>query len=82
MLYNDHHNHQHNLRIAAIVNEYGSMDHDGGVVERDGQTDRIDKLAGGCVCCHGSLGSHLEDSVAELLRRPDHDRFILCGAIS
>lgn len=51
-------------------------------MERDGQTDRIDKLAGGCVCCHGSLGSHLEDSVAELLRRPDHDRFILCGAIS
>lgn len=37
---------QHNLRIAAVVNEYGSVDHDGGVLERDGQTDSVDKLMG------------------------------------
>lgn len=63
---------QHNLRIAAVVNEYGSVDHDGGVLERDGGTDSVDKLAGGCVCCQGSLGDELEDKVGELLRRPDH----------
>lgn len=37
---------QHNLRIAAVVNEYGSVDHDGGVLERGGQTDSVDKLMG------------------------------------
>eukprot|EP00752_Nemacystus_decipiens_P009672 g8641.t1 len=68
---------KHNLRIAAVVNEYGSVDHDGGVLERDGQTDSVDKLMGGCVCCHTSLGGDLEDKVGELLRRPDHseDRY-------
>ncbi|CAN0137745.1 unnamed protein product, partial [Hapterophycus canaliculatus] len=63
---------QHNLRIAAVVNEYGSVDHDGSVLERDGQTDSVDKLMGGCVCCHGSLGDELEEKVGELLRKPDH----------
>ncbi|CAN0314857.1 unnamed protein product [Pylaiella littoralis] len=68
---------KHNLRIAAVVNEYGSVDHDGGVLERDGQTDSVDKLMGGCVCCQTSLGGELEEKVGELLRRPDHaeDRF-------
>ncbi|CAM9206570.1 unnamed protein product [Scytosiphon promiscuus] len=63
---------KHNLRIAAVVNEYGAVDHDGGVLERDGQTDSVDKLMGGCVCCHGSLGDELEEKVGELLRKPDH----------
>lgn len=63
---------QHNLRIAAVVNEYGAVDHDGGVLERDGQTDSVDKLMGGCVCCHGSLGDELVEKVGELLRKPDH----------
>ncbi|CBN73919.1 conserved unknown protein [Ectocarpus siliculosus] len=68
---------KHNLRIAAVVNEYGTVDHDGGVLERDGQTDSVDKLMGGCVCCHTSLGGQLEEKVSELLRRPDHaeDRY-------
>lgn len=68
---------QHNLRIAAVVNEYGSVDHDGGVLERDGLTDSVDKLMGGCVCCQTSLGGELEEKVGELLRRPDHaeDRY-------
>ncbi|CAN0079027.1 unnamed protein product [Ectocarpus sp. 4 AP-2014] len=68
---------KHNLRIAAVVNEYGTVDHDGGVLERDGQTDSVDKLMGGCVCCHTSLGGELEEKVSELLRRPDHaeDRY-------
>eukprot|EP00904_Undaria_pinnatifida_P002819 jgi/Undpi1/12538/HiC_scaffold_6.g02207.m1 len=68
---------KHNLRIAAVVNEYGTVDHDGGVLERDGYTDGVEKLAGGCVCCQGSLGDELEDKVGELLRRPDHadDRY-------
>lgn len=55
-----------------MVNEYGTVDHDGGVLERDGYTDGVEKLAGGCVCCQGSLGDELEDKVGELLRRPDH----------
>lgn len=63
---------QHNLRIAAVVNDYGSVDHDGEVVERDGQTDSVDKLAGGCVCCHGSLGHQLEEKIGDLLRKPDY----------
>lgn len=61
-----------NLRIAAVVNEYGSVDHDGSVVEHDGLTDTVGKLAGGCICCQGSLGDELEDKVGELLRKPDH----------
>lgn len=55
-----------------MVNEYGTVDHDGGVLERDGQTDSVDKLMGGCVCCHTSLGGELEEKVSELLRKPDH----------
>eukprot|EP00903_Cladosiphon_okamuranus_P012931 g12074.t1 len=68
---------KHNLRIAVVVNEYGSVDHDGGVLERDGQTDSVDKLMGGCVCCQVSVGGEFEEKVGELLRRPDHaeDRY-------
>lgn len=63
---------QHNLRIAAVVNEYGSVDHDGEVVERDGLTDSVEKLPGGCVCCEGSLWQQLEEKVRDMLRMPDH----------
>lgn len=69
---------QHNLRIAAVVNEYGSVDHDGGVIEREGLADSVDKLAGGCVCCQASLGDELEEKVRELLGKPAHaeDRYV------
>lgn len=72
---------QKNLRVAAMVNEYGLVDHDGGVVQRDGLASSVDKLAGGCVCCEEPLGSALEAKIGELLARPDHanDRYFSKG---
>lgn len=53
------------------------MDHDGGVIEREGLADSVDKLAGGCICCQASLGDELEQKVGEVLRKPAHaeDRY-------
>ncbi|CAM9509589.1 unnamed protein product [Discosporangium mesarthrocarpum] len=62
---------KHNLRIAVLVNEYGEVDHDGAVIDRDKQTDNVVKLAGGCLCCTASLSEAMELSIWRMLQEPE-----------
>ena len=59
------------LRLAVLVNEFGELPIDEGLIEA--QDDDIISIAGGCVCC--SFGSDLTGALmdmAVLHPRPDH----------
>ena len=61
----------HGLRLAVLVNDFGSINIDASLIA-DADVDRI-ALTNGCVCC--SLGDDLALSVNEILTRgtqPDH----------
>jgi G3E family GTPase len=61
-----------NLRVSAIVNDFGAVDHDGQIVERDQLAAEVQKLAGGCFCCHTTLNATFKDQVWTMLDAPDH----------
>ena len=63
----------HGLRIAALVNDFGSINIDAELIaQRDGD---VVSLANGCICC--SLSDGLLDSVVRLLRRPVPPQYIV-----
>ncbi len=63
----------HGLRIAALVNDFGSINIDAELIEqRDGD---VVSLANGCICC--SLSDGLLTSVVRLLRRPVPPQYIV-----
>jgi len=57
-----------NLKIASIVNDYGEIDHDGGVIEKAGLDKECVKLTGDCMCCCKNLSDGMRDSVWEMLQ--------------
>jgi G3E family GTPase len=61
-----------NLRVSAIVNDFGAVDHDGQIVESDQSAAEVQKLAGGCFCCHATLNATFKDQVWTMLDAPDH----------
>jgi G3E family GTPase len=61
-----------NLRVSAIVNDFGAVDHDGQIVEGDQSAAEVQKLAGGCFCCHTTLNATFKDQVWTMLDAPDH----------
>ena len=68
----------HGLRVAVLVNDFGSINIDAELVvgiENDGN---IVNLANGCVCC--SIRDDLAAAVTELMDRPEQPEYILLEA--
>jgi G3E family GTPase len=68
----------HGLRVAVLVNDFGSINIDADLVvgvEADGD---IVNLANGCVCCN--VRDDLVAAVAQVLQRPEQPEYILLEA--
>ena len=68
----------HGLRVAVLVNDFGSINIDAELVvgiESDGD---VINLANGCVCCN--IRDDLAAAVAQLLARPEQPEYILLEA--
>jgi G3E family GTPase len=68
----------HGLRVAVLVNDFGSINIDAELVvgiENDGD---IVNLANGCVCCN--IRDDLAAAVTELMARPEQPEYILLEA--
>jgi G3E family GTPase len=64
------------VRYAVLVNDFGALDVDAGlIVAHDGETIA---LANGCLCC--SIGDSLVDTLVDLMARPDPADHILVEA--
>ena len=68
----------HGLRIAVLVNDFGSINIDADlVVGVDGDGDII-SLANGCVCCN--VRDDLVTAVTQVMSRPEQPEYILLEA--
>jgi G3E family GTPase len=68
----------HGLRVAVLVNDFGSINIDAELVvgiENDGD---VINLANGCVCCN--VRDDLVAAVTQVLARPDQPEYILLEA--
>ena len=68
----------HGLRVAVLVNDFGSINIDAELVvgiENDGD---VINLANGCVCCN--IRDDLAAAVTELMARPEQPEYILLEA--
>ena len=69
-------NGNHGLRVAVLVNDFGSINIDAELVV--GVESDVISLANGCVCC--SIRSDLLDAVARVLDRPERPEYVLLEA--
>ena len=60
---------KHNLRIAAAVNDFASVNIDGQIVRGNVAHDSVVELTNGCLCC--SIASELKTAVWNLLQDAD-----------
>jgi G3E family GTPase len=66
----------HGVRLAVLVNDFGSVNIDAALIEnRSGETI---SLTNGCICC--SIGSSLAVTLHELAARPDCPEHIIVEA--
>lgn len=66
----------HGLRVAVLVNDFGSINVDADLVV--GIKDDVMSLANGCVCC--SIRDDLIETIEEVLARPEKPEYILLEA--
>lgn len=66
----------HGLRVAVLVNDFGSINVDADLVV--GVEDDVMSLANGCVCC--SIRDDLIETVEAVLERPERPEYILLEA--
>ncbi|TMV08602.1 GTP-binding protein [Ruegeria sediminis] len=66
----------HGLRVAVLVNDFGSINVDADLVV--GVEDDVMSLANGCVCC--SIRDDLIETVEAVLARPERPEYILLEA--
>lgn len=69
-------NGDHGLRVAVLVNDFGSINIDAELVV--GVEDNVMSLANGCVCC--SIRDDLVETVLETINRPEAPEYILLEA--
>jgi G3E family GTPase len=69
-------NGDHGLRVAVLVNDFGSINIDAALVV--GVDSDVISLANGCVCC--SIRSDLLDAVTRVLDRPERPEYVLLEA--
>ena len=66
----------HGLRVAVLVNDFGSINVDADLVV--GLEDDVMSLANGCVCC--SIRDDLIETVEAVLARPEKPEYIVLEA--
>lgn len=66
----------HGLRVAVLVNDFGSINVDADLVV--GVEDDVMSLANGCVCC--SIRDDLIETIEMVLARPDRPDYIVLEA--
>ena len=66
----------HGLRVAVLVNDFGSVNVDAKLVV--GVEDDVMSLANGCVCCQ--IRDDLIETVEEVINRPESPEYILLEA--
>jgi G3E family GTPase len=69
-------NGEHGLRVAVLVNDFGSINVDANLVV--GVEDEVMSLVNGCVCC--SIRDDLIETIDALLARPEAPEYILLEA--
>lgn len=68
----------HGLRVAVLVNDFGSINIDAELVVGVESEGDIINLANGCVCC--SIRDDLAEAVTQLMARPEQPEYILLEA--
>jgi G3E family GTPase len=66
----------HGLRVAVLVNDFGSVNVDAELIV--GVEDDVMSLANGCVCC--SIRDDLIETIEHVLERPEKPEYILLEA--
>ena len=69
-------NGDHGLRVAVLVNDFGSINIDADLVV--GVESDVISLANGCVCC--SIRDDLVGAVTQVLERPERPEYVLLEA--
>jgi len=69
-------NGSHGLRVAVLVNDFGSINIDTELIV--GVEDNAISLANGCVCCQ--IRDDLIETVEEVINRPENPEYILLEA--
>lgn len=69
-------NGEHGLRVAVLVNDFGSINIDTELIV--GVEDNAISLANGCVCCQ--IRDDLIETVEEVINRPERPEYILLEA--
>jgi G3E family GTPase len=69
-------NGEHGLRVAVLVNDFGSINIDADLVV--GVEDDVISLANGCVCC--TMRDDLSEAVTSVIERPERPEYILLEA--
>ena len=69
-------NGNHGLRVAVLVNDFGSINIDADLVV--GVESDVISLANGCVCC--SMRDDLVEAVTAVMKRPERPEYILLEA--
>ena len=69
-------NGDHDLRVAVLVNDFGSINIDADLVV--GVEGDVISLANGCVCC--SIRSDLVDAITQVLARPEQPEYVVLEA--
>ena len=69
-------NGDHGLRVAVLVNDFGSINIDADLVV--GVESDVISLANGCVCC--SIRDDLVEAVTQVLERPEQPEYVLLEA--
>src|SRR5277367_1227081 len=64
------------LRVAVLVNDFGSINIDADLVV--GVESDVISLANGCVCC--SIRGDLIDAVTQVLARPERPEYVVLEA--
>ena len=63
---------KHNLKIAAAVNDFASLNIDGQIIRGTGTQEDVVELSNGCLCC--SVSGEFKKAVWKLLRDADVGR--------
>lgn len=60
---------KHNLKIAAAVNDFASLNVDGQIIRKTGDQGEVVELSNGCLCC--SVSGEFKKAVWQLLQDAD-----------
>jgi G3E family GTPase len=66
----------HGLRVAVLVNDFGSVNVDAELIV--GVEDDVMSLANGCVCC--SIRDDLIETIEQILKRPEKPEYVVLEA--